>query len=105
MGLNFIAGANDVKPERAVPVSPSNLNTSKASLPPLTLDRNSNNKPTLSLLDSETPVKTSTVDVKNVFLGMFRSSPLGPNKSLVSVYKLLNHLISHCPCFNNFEGV
>lgn len=105
IGLNLIAGANEVNPERAEPDSPSKENTSSASLPPTTLERNSKSNPMLKRLLSDIPVKISIVDVKNVFLGMSCSDPPGPNKSLVSVYKLLNHLISHCPFFNKIEGV
>jgi len=66
IGLNFTAGAKDVNPERAVPLSPSNKNTSNAPLSLITLDRNSNNNPTLNVLFSDKPVNTSIVDVKNV---------------------------------------
>ena len=53
-GLNLIAGAIDVKPDRAVPNSPSKEKTSNALLPPTTFDLNSKSRPILKLLFSET---------------------------------------------------
>ena len=103
IGLNLTAGAMEVNPDLAVPRSPSKEKTSNALRSPTTFDLISNKTPTLNVLFSDTPVKISKLEVKYVSRFLSAFTPL--NRASVSVYRLLNHFISHCPFFNNFEGV
>jgi hypothetical protein len=65
------------------------------------LERNSKMAPMFHLLFSPSPVYASRVEVKKVCLGSLPSEKV----LSVCVYKLLNHLRSHCPFPINFDGV
>ena len=83
----------------------SKLNTENVLSPPNVLERYSKITPKFTRLFSETPVKTSKVDVKNVCLGMSTPVLLLSPVCLVCVYKPLKNLMSHCPLFNRTDGV
>ena len=76
----------------------------KIVFPLLVLDRYSSRSPRLSLLLSLTPVKISKLAVKKFCRSMVVIT-LFSLMDLVSVYKLLNHIMSHCPFDKSFEGV
>ena len=104
MGENFIEGAILVIPDLLNCVGLFlNSKTDNASIPLIVLERYSILSPTLIVLESLIPVKTSREEVKK-FCRM--RSDLAPLLSapLTSVYRLLNHFISHRPLVKSLEG-
>ena len=104
MGENFIDGAMLVTPDLLDYVGLFlNLKTDNASIPLIVLERYSILSPTLIVLESLIPVKTSKEEVKKFCRMRSDFAPL-LSAPLTSVYRLLNHFISHCPLVKSLEG-
>ena len=104
MGENFIDGAMLVTPDLLDCVGLFlNLKTDNASIPLVVLERYSMLSPTLIVLESLIPVKTSREEVKK-FCRMRSDFAPFLSAPLTSVYRLLNHFISHCPLVKSLEG-
>ena len=104
IGENFI--------ERVILVIPDLLNcvglflnskTDNASIPLIVLERYSMLSPTLIVLESLIPVKTSREEVKKFCRIRSDLAPL-LSAPLSSAYRMLNHFMSHCPLVKSLEG-
>ena len=104
IGENFI--------ERVILVIPDLLNcvglflnskTDNASIPLIVLERYSMLSPTLIVLESLIPVKTSREEVRKFCRIRSDLAPL-LSAPLSSAYRMLNHFMSHCPLVKSLEG-